>query len=357
MDWTRRGLAGAALAASMTGAVQAAPKAPAKIKRIAAEEGYSIPELIDAVNAFMAKRGDEEPGFAALLQGSPLPGGPKILDPETRLADMDASGVQTQILLLNSPGVQIFDPPQAIELAKLANDRVAGWMRKWPDRFAPLAAFAPQAPDAAAQELERAVRTLGLKGGIVNSTTRDQYLDDRKFWPIFEAAQALDVPIYLHPREPTRQMLTPYQQAGLQGAIWGYAADTGLHALRLIMAGVFDRFPRLKIVIGHLGEGIPFYLDRIDNRFASMHGAERWKLKRRPSDYFRDHFVVTSSGCNWAPAVRFTQEVLGADKVLYAIDYPFEDGVEATRAADAIPMSAADRAAFFHGNAERVFKL
>ncbi|WP_294075875.1 amidohydrolase family protein [Sphingomonas sp.] len=327
-------------------------------RRIACEEGFSLPELIDAVDAFMAKHADREPGLASLIgPGGRFPRMPQLLDPELRIADMDRAGVSMQVLLLNSPGVQIFEAGQGAELARLANDRAAGWMRQWPDRFAPLAAFAPQDPDGAAQELERAVRSLGFKGGIVNSSTNDRYLSDTRYWPILEAAEALDVPIYLHPREPRADMLKPYLEQNLQGAVWGYAAEAGLHAMSMIMAGVFDHFPKLKIVLGHNGEGIPFYLDRIDNRYMAMNRGGTGKLKRRPSAYFRENFYVTTSGTNWAPAVRLCQEVLGADRVLFAIDYPFEDGPEAVRRADAIGMNRADSALFFHANAERVFKI
>lgn len=354
---TRRAvLAGSLAAAAMPGSAGAAPKR--RIRRIACEEGFSLPELIDAVDARMATHAADEPGLASLIgPGGKFPRMPQLLDPARRIADMDASGIDVQLLLLNSPGVQIFDAAQAGELARLANDRAAEWVRRYPGRFAPLAAFAPQDPEGAAQELERAVRTLGFHGGIVNSNTRDEYLDLPKYWPILESAQALDVPIYIHPREPRSDMLKPYLAHNLQGAVWGYAAETSLHALSLIMAGVFDRFPKLRIVLGHNGEGIPFYLDRIDNRYKTMHGGGTGALARLPSDYFREHFVITTSGSNWAPAVRFCQEVLGPEKVLFAVDYPFEDGIATVRQADAIPMPARERELFFHANAERVFRI
>lgn len=352
---TRRSiLAGtAALAIAPTAAA-----APRKWRRIACEEGFSLPELIDAVDAFMAKHADREPGLASLIgPGGKFPRMPQLLDPARRIADMDRSGVAMQLLLLNSPGVQIFDGVQAGELARLANDRSAEWVRTYPGRFAALAAFAPQDPEGAAQELERAVNSLGAKGGIVNSNTRDAYLDQPRFWPILEAAEALDVPIYIHPREPRTDMLTPYLAHNLQGAVWGYAAETSLHALSMIMAGVFDRFPKLRIVLGHNGEGIPFQLDRIDNRYKTMNRGGTGKLKRLPGDYFRDNFVITTSGSNWAPAVKFCQQVMGPDKVLFAVDYPFEADVETVAAADAIAMPDRDRGLFYHGNAERVFKI
>ncbi|MEZ0243944.1 MAG: amidohydrolase family protein [Sphingomonas sp.] len=352
---TRRSILAGAAALAASPAMAAA--GPRKWRRIACEEGFSLPELIDAVDAFMAKHADREPGLASLIGvGGKFPRMPQLLDPARRIADMDRSGVAMQLLLLNSPGVQIFDAVQAGELAKLANDRAEEWVRTYPGRFAALAAFAPQDPEAAALELERVVRS-GAKGGIVNSNTKDAYLDQPRFYPILEAAQALDVPIYIHPREPRTDMLKPYLEHNLQGAVWGYAAETSLHALSMIMAGVFDRFPKLRIVLGHNGEGIPFQLDRIDNRYKTMHRGGTGALKRLPSDYFRDNFVITTSGSNWAPAVKFCQQVLGPDKVLFAVDYPFEADVETVNAADAIPMSDRDRHLFYHGNAERVFRI
>lgn len=327
-------------------------------RRIACEEGFSLPELIDAVDLFMAKHANREPGIASLIgPGGKFPRMPQLLDPVQRIADMDRAGVAVQVLLLNSPGVQIFDAVQANELARLANERAGEWMRRWPGRFAPLAAFAPQDPERAAQEIERAVKSLGLRGAIVNSNTRDAYLSEPRFWPILEAIDALGVPLYIHPREPRSDMLAPYLAHNLQGAIWGYAAETALHALSMIMAGVFDRFPRLRVVLGHNGEGIPFYLDRIDNRYMTMNGGGTGKLRKLPSAYFRENFVVTTSGANRAPAVRMCQEVLGVEKVLFAIDYPFEKDVEAVAAAEAVPMSARDDEQFFHRNAERVFGI
>jgi 5-carboxyvanillate decarboxylase len=165
------------------------------------------------------------------------------------------------------------------------------------------------------------------------------------------------VPIYIHPREPAPGMLELYSDQHLEGAIWGYAAETSLHVLRLVMAGVFDQFPNLKIVIGHNGEGIPFYLDRLDNRYRTLHAGGLGPLKLAPSEYFKRNVWISTSGSNWAPSVQFCQQVLGADRVLFAVDYPFEDEVQTVRKAAAIHMSATDSACFFHRNAERLFKI
>jgi 2,3-dihydroxybenzoate decarboxylase len=276
---------------------------------------------------------------------------------DLRIADMDATGIDVQLLLLGAPGVQIFEATEATVLAREVNDAAAAAVKAHPGRFAALAAIAPQSPADAASELERAVHTLGMKGAIINSHSRGEYLDDPKFSPIFEAAQALDVPIYIHPREPSPQMVQPYLAYGATGPIWGFNAETGLHAIRLILGGVFDRFPKLRIVLGHLGEGLPFFLDRMDIRYRVEQSPDRPRLAKKPSDCFKDNFVVTTSGMNWWPAVELCQRALGTDKVLFAVDYPFEDGAEAVATADAMPMSEAAFTQFYHANAERIFQL
>lgn len=215
----------------------------------------------------------------------------------------------------------------------------------------------PQDPAGAAKELERGVKKLGLKGAIINSHTRGEYLDDPKFWPIFEAAEALDVPIYLHPREPSPGMAAPMTLPGFTVG-WGFAIETGTHVLRLIANGVFDRFPKLRIVLGHLGGMLPFMLDRIDNRYRFETGLFPDKrLRRKPSEYFRAHIVVTTSGMNFLAPLRAAIEILGIDNVLFAIDYPYEDQAEDVAKFEAMNFSEADRHKLYHGNAERVFKL
>lgn len=348
---------GTAIAPTLSRAVGQDAGSSGPMRRIACEEGFSIPELIDAIDRYMARGSEDEPGMRALIGTGKYPRWPRLLDPEIRLADMARSGVDMQVLMVNSPGVQIFEPAEAIAMAALLNDRAADWTRRWPDKFVALAAIAPQDPTAAANELERAVRQLGMRGAVINSHTKGAYLDEKRFWPIFEAAQALDVPIYIHPREPAPDALPYYAAQRLEGAVWGYAAETSLHSLRLIMGGVFEAFPRLKIMIGHNGEGIPFYLDRIDNRYRSINQGGLGALTRSPATIFRENFWITSSGANWAPAVRFCQSVLGADRVLFAVDYPFEDEDASVKQAAAIEMPAAEAELFFHGNAERVLRI
>ena len=187
------------------------------------------------------------------------------------------------------------------------------------------------------------MRKLGLKGAIVNSHTQGEYLDDEKFWDIFAAAEALDVPVYIHPNTPSNDMIKPFMARGLDGAVFGFAVETGLHALRLVVSGVFDRFPKLNIVLGHLGEGLPYWLFRID----FMHGASvrsgryasQPKLARKASDYLRENFYYTTSGMAWAPPIRYVQQVMGMDRLMYAMDYPYQFVPEEVDVTDELPIS------------------
>lgn len=322
-------------------------------RRIACEEAFTIPEILEATRKHAR-------GIPSMASG-PIVGPflPLLTDVgEGRIRRMDADGIDMQVLSLVSPGVQIFDPATAVSLARLANDRLAAAIKTHPTRFAGLAAFAPQDPAAAAKELQRATSELRLSGALVNSHTNNEYLDDHKFWPIFEAAEALDMPIYIHPREPAAGLAGPLSLPGFTVG-WGFAVETGTHALRLIAAGVFDRFPKLKIVLGHLGEGLPFFLERIDNRYQFETGmfAPRVKLQRSPGEYFRENFVVTTSGMNIAAPLLATIATIGIDRVLFAVDYPFEDQQATVAAFDALPLSNADKRTICDSNVRRVFKL
>jgi 5-carboxyvanillate decarboxylase len=280
---------------------------------------------------------------------------------DLRLRDMDEAGIAKQIVSLTAPGVQIFDAADAVALARSSNDYLAEAVRKHPHRFAGLAAIAPQDPSAAACELERAARTLGFKGAIVNSHTRGEYLDDSKFWEIFEAAESLGVPIYLHPTTPSPAMIQPFLDRGLDGAIFGFAVETGLHMLRIVVSGALDRFPKLRIVVGHLGEGIPYWLFRIDFMHSRMVDANRYagvkRLAKKPSDYFRENFYISTSGMAWAPPILYAQSVLGVDRVLYAMDYPYQFVPEEVKVTDDLPISENDKRKLYQGNAELVFGL
>jgi len=333
-------------------------------KRIAVEEAFVTPEIMAEWQVVLSSR-DVEPGFAkmgqTILAQTPAnkPLDDRLLDIGAgRIAHMDSIGVDMHILSLTSPGVQVFKAPLATRLAAASNDALATAVRAHPARLAGLAAIAPQDPVAAALEIERAAGRLGLCGLIINSHTMGEYLDAPRYRPIFEAAQAFDMPIYLHPREPAPSMVAPYLDYGLYFAGWGFAAETGLHAMRLIMSGTFDRFPKLKIVLGHMGEGIPFWLQRIDNRYlleVKIGAIE--KLPRLPSEYFLDNFLITTAGVASMPALRLCMDVLGVERILFAADYPYEDDAEAVRFMDGAAVSEDERNQIYERNARQVFKL
>ena len=341
---------------------------PWPYRRIATEEAFSLPEVYEAMRGWAATADPAEPDqdfwdFVCTQDGPGLHRVRRqLLDVEhERLEIMDANGVDVQLLSLTAPGVQTFPAAEGTALARLANDRLAELIGKHPGRFAGLASVAPQDPMAAAAEIGRAVTELKLNGVIINSHTGSEYLDEQKYWPLLEAAEALGAPIYLHPRSPAAPMAAAFKKYGLETGIWGFQADAGLHGLRLICGGVFDRFPRLRIVAGHLGEALPFWLYRLDYMHAATVKARRYEsmkpIVRKPSEYLRSNVWVTTSGMAWAPAIMFCRDVLGADRVMYAMDYPYEYTPEEVTAQDALPVGAAAKKAFFQGIAEQVFSL
>ncbi len=334
------------------------------MRRIAVEEAFVTADIMAQWQVVLSGR-DVEPGFAkmgeTILAQTPAnkPLDDRLLDIGAgRIAHMDSIGIDMQVLSLTSPGVQVFDAQLATRLAASANDALADAVKSHPTRFAGLAAVAPQDPAAAAREIERAAQRLGLCGVIINSHTKGEYLDSAKYRPIFEAAEALDMPIYIHPREPAPSMVTPYLDYGLYFAGWGFAAETGLHAMRLIMSGALDRHPKLKIILGHMGEGLPFWLQRIDNRYLLevKIGAVK-ELPRLPSQYFLDNFVITTSGVTSMPALRLCLDVLGGERILFAADYPYEDDAEAVRFMDGAAVTVEQRRQIYETNAQRIFRL
>jgi 2,3-dihydroxybenzoate decarboxylase len=336
-------------------------------KRIATEEAYAPPELLARYRQLIDS-GYDDPGFRSLwgFYSGSSPRATALSERiqdlgERRLRDMDDTGIAMQILGLTAPGVQVFDAPEATALARSFNDQLADAIRRHPDRFAGLAAIAPQDPVAAAKELERGVGQLGLKGAMVNSHTRGEYLDDPKFWPIFEAAEHLNVPVYIHPTTPPKSMIAPFLDRGLDGAVYGFAVETGLHLLRIIFSGAFDRFPKLSIVSGHLGEALPYWLFRVDFMHGNMVRANRYpgvqKLQKKPSDYVKENMYITTSGMAWEPPILYAQSVLGVDRVLYAMDYPYQFVPEEVKVTDDLPISDADKKKLYQTNAEQVFDL
>ena len=276
---------------------------------------------------------------------------------DTRLAAMDAAGIDLQVLSHNQPGCQALDATAAVPVAREANDFLFEAVKTHPSRFAGLAALPTADPAAAAKELDRAVTTLGFKGAMINGHTQGSFLDDKKYWSIFECAEALGVPIYLHPSKPHPAVMQAYF-AGYEElalAAWGFGIDTGAHFLRLMFAGVFDVFPKLTFILGHLGEGLPFMLHRINDQ--THLAAARRGLKRTPLDYLTENLVVTCSGNFSTPAFACTVAALGVDNVLFSVDWPYESNVAAVDFLKRQPLAPADMAKVAYRNAERVLKL
>ena len=338
---------------------------PWPYRRIATEEAFSVPEVYEALRGWAAAADPAEPDqdFWDFVFTQDTPGLRRVrrqlldLDGE-RLEIMDTNGVDVQLLSLTAPGVQAFPPADGTALARLANDRLAEVIGKHQGRFAGLATVAPQDPRAAAAEIGRAMTELKLNGVIINSHTGSEYLDEKKYSPLLEAAEALGAPIYLHPRSPAAPMAAAFKKYGLETGIWGFQAEVGLHGLRLICGGVFDRFPRLRIVLGHLGEGLPYWLYRLDQMHPVRSSYQpRPALSLLPSEYVKRNFAITTSGMNWAPALRFCIEAVGADNIMFAIDYPYQTTEGAVRFLDEAEISDEDRRKIYHRNAERIFAI
>lgn len=288
--------------------------------------------------------------------------GPKLTDlGEGRIADMDAAGVDVQVLSISgSAGFDQIAPAEATAVARETNDILADAIASHPDRFAGFALLATQDPEGAAAELERCVTGLGFKGVMINGTTKGLFLDDPQFYPILAQAEELNVPIYLHPAPAPLAVYQAYF-TGLPGnagnrlytAGWGWHVETGLHCLRLVLAGVFDRFPNLQIIIGHLGENLPFSLARADTILTPV----ATHLKRPVKDYFLSNFHITTSGYFTLPPLLCALMVFGADRILFSVDYPYSSNEEAMTLLDNAPLNPIDLEKIAHGNAERLLKL
>src|SRR6266568_4493137 len=274
-----------------------------------------------------------------------------------RIAEMDAAGIDIQVLSHGAPSVQRLEAELAVRLARGANDRLAETVRSHPDRFAAFAMLPTADPKAAADELERAVTRLGFKGAMVHGLTGSLFLDDQRFWPIFERAQALDVPLYMHPAIPHPAVIEAYyndyaeNHPGILRAGCGFTVETATQGIRLVLSGLFDTYPRLKIIIGHLGEGLPFYLWRISHGLRGSLGSKSFR------DVFCEHFYVTTSGFFSNPALLCCVMEMGIDRILFSVDYPFVDNPPGTKWTETLPLCAEDKEKLLNGNAKRLLKL
>ncbi len=329
---------------------------------IGTEEHFAVPELLDAWRAIATSVWNSED--LALVRSSGMSyHGQRLIDallhtPEERIAAMDEHGVDLALLSLCSPGVQLFEPSAASDMAELANDRLAEWVRAYPDRLAGLAVFAPHDPDRGIAEMERAINDLGLHGFVVNSHTAGHYLDEQQFWGHLEAAEALGAPIYIHPRTLPDEVGGPFVPYHLSRAAWGYAVETATHAFRLMLSGVFDRFPNLKIVLGHMGEGIPFWLYRIDYWNGRHQGHTAPQLEMSASEYFKRNFAITISGVYQRSALDLCLTELGDESIMFATDHPYQpmgDAMAFVPQIEDLPEETRERLMF--RNAERIFGL
>ncbi len=330
---------------------------------IGLEEHFWTPEISQALqNLPLDKRDDNVPQLQAQIIHHSEPMNSRLLDlGEERLRQMDIIGLDLMVLSLNTPGTQILPPAQAVPLARQANDRLAAAVKAHPDRFAGFATLPTPDPAGAVSELERCVQELGFVGAMLNGRTGDTYLDHLNYRPLLAKAAELGVPLYLHPQiapKPVRELYYDgFDEAlSLQFATsgWGWHMETGIHALRLILSGVFDELPNLQIILGHWGEMVTFYLER-----ANEMSKVAKHLKRPVADYFRANFYVTGSGMFYTPYLTRAVEVLGIDRVMHSTDYPFEyeaDGLGRPFLMDA-PLSYDDKAKIAHVNAEKLLKL
>ena len=279
---------------------------------------------------------------------------------DQRIAEMDAAGIDMQVLSLSAPGVEQADVEDQISAAREMNDWMAAGIEKHPTRFAAFAALPIAAPETAAEELERRMAQPGFKGALINGHTRGRYIDDRFFSPILERAEALDVPIYIHPAMPPKPVVDAYYAGFSPGvsnifaiAGWGWHIETSVHVIRMILGGVFDRHPKLQVIIGHLGEGIPFFLQRMRETIPQ----ELTKLQRPIDAYLRENLHYTSSGYNFlAPFLNLLLEV-GVDRIMFSADDPYQSMAESVAFLKHIPVSEADRERIAHGNAEKLLRL
>jgi len=273
---------------------------------------------------------------------------------ELRLEAMNRAGIERAILSLSGPGMQAEpDVSKAIGMAREANEFLARQIERCPDRYGGFAHLALQDPVAGADELERCMKELKFRGAMINGHTLGRYLDDPFFYPFWERAEALGAVVYLHPADPVAKIAALEGHPGLRRATWEWTVETASHALRLVFSGLFDRFPRAVLALGHLGETLPYLLWRLDSR-AKLYGV---KLAKRPSDYIREHIVVTTSGMCSAAPLHCAISALGRERVMFSVDYPYEDAGEAAEFIETVPLDPGVRDDICFNNAKKLFRI
>jgi len=280
---------------------------------------------------------------------------------DKRIADMNEAGIDIQVLSLSSPGTEQMEPEEAVKTAALVNDYIEEAIKRNPSRLAAFAALPTSAPDRAADELERAVKEYGFKGAVINGHCRGRYLDDKFFWPILERAELLNVPLYIHPTVPPKPVVDTYYKGqfsndvmfSLSTAGWGWHIETAVHVLRLILSGAFDRYPKLQIIVGHLGEAIPFMMNRLDK----MLPENLTGLEKKISSYLCENVNYTISGFNFVPPFLNLLLQVGIERIMFSSDYPYSSMSDARSFLESLPLSKNDKEKIAHMNAERLMKF
>lgn len=319
-------------------------------RKIALEEAFTAPST-KAYLEITVKVAPTEEAKAGLIQ--------KLEDFDQRIAAMDDAGIDIFVLSQTSPGVQAEkDAGVAVQRARETNDYLYGRIQQHPDRYRGFAHLPMQDVEAAADELKRCVEELSFVGAMINGNTNGVYLDNECYLPFWERVVDLDVPIYIHPADPHIQ---PYVLGGytvMQGAVWGWSTDNSSHFLRLLFSGLFDRFPELTIILGHMGETLPYFAWRIDGRYAAAGDPDRPPLKKKPSDYFRSNLIITTTGLCQDSALQCALAEVGDDRVLFSVDYPYEEPKQAADWIESTPLAdEAQRERICSKNAERVLRL
>ncbi|HEY0223740.1 MAG TPA: amidohydrolase family protein [Pseudolabrys sp.] len=271
-----------------------------------------------------------------------------------RIRDMDEAGIDLQIISENNPATQNLDADSSVRLARESNDVLHEAVRAHPDRFAAFATLPTPDPKAAADELERTVSKFGFKGAMIMGLTHGRFMDDKRFRPIFERAAALDVPVYIHPTPPVTAVQDAYfkEYPALAVAPLGFTLETLTHTVRLVVSGLFEEFPKLKIVVGHLGEAAPYLMWRTNYLVQ-----ERMPMPRSFADYYREHFWLTTSGAFSDAALACAVAEMGVERILFSVDWPFMDNRTGRKWMDEAPLSDHDRALIFGGNARKLLKI
>jgi hypothetical protein len=283
---------------------------------------------------------------------------PRLVDlGDGRLKDMDESGIDVQVIMHTLfPDTH----PDAVRLVRETNDQLAEAIAAHPDRYAGFAILPWAHPEAAVEEMKRAVLSLGFNAVMGNGAPNGRFLDDPSFFPVWRQAAELNTPIYLHPMYPSKAVMDayfegfdPHMKWLLSTSCWGWHSELGLHALRLIVSGLFDRLPTLQLIIGHMGEMLPFMLDRIDDRMTRAKN----NLQRKVSEYFRQNFHISTSGFFSEPTLLLALHTVGADRIIFAIDYPYSSNRQGREFLDKLSISEADKAKITHLNAERLLRI